>query len=118
MAYDEKLADRIREALSKIKAVDEQAKMGGISFMVNDKVCVRVFNDEIMLRCEPEQTDELLTKKGARRFEMKGKPMMKGWLMIRPEGIKTKKDFDYWMNIALDYNQKIKSAPSKRKAKK
>ena len=108
MAHDEKLANRIREALGNISAVEEQQKMGGISFMVHDKMCVRVFNDEIMLRCEPGRTDELLTKKGARRFEMKGKPMMKGWLMISAEGIKTKKDFDYWMKIALDYNKKIR----------
>jgi hypothetical protein len=113
MAYNEKLYNRIREALAGIEHVKEQPKFGGISFMVNDKMCVRVDKEDIMLRCEPERTEELLSKKGARRFEMKGKPMMKGWLLIGPEGTATKKDFDYWMNIALDYNKKIKSSGKK-----
>jgi hypothetical protein len=113
MAYNEKLYNRIREALASVDNVIEQQKFGGISFMINDKMCVRVDKEDIMLRCEPEQTEELLLKRGARRFEMKGKPMMKGWLLIGPEGTNSKKDFDYWMLIALDYNKKIK--PSKKK---
>ena len=115
MAYSEKLAERIRKKLSHLPIVEEQKKMGGISFMVNGKMCVRAIRDEIMLRCAPEMTDELLTKKGARRFEMKGKPMMKGWLLIANEGTNSNKDFDFWMNIALDYNNKIKEEPGKKK---
>jgi hypothetical protein len=113
MAYNEKLYIRIKEALANIDNVTEQQKFGGISFMINDKMCVRVDKEDIMLRCEPERTEELLLRKGARRFEMKGKPMMKGWLLIGIEGTGSKKDFDYWMSIALDYNKKIKSSKKK-----
>ena len=75
-------------------------------------MCVRVDKDDLMLRCEPEMTQELLSMKGAKRFEMKGKPMMKGWLLINSEGTNNKKDFDYWMGIALDYNKK--GSPAKK----
>jgi hypothetical protein len=66
--------------LEHLPDVKEQQKMGGISFMVNGKMRIRAHTDnEMMLRCEPEITDELLLKKGVRRFEMKGKNNMKVW---------------------------------------
>lgn len=77
--------------------------------MVNGKLCVGVYSSgDMLLRCDPEMADELLTRKGARHAEMKGKPMAKGWLLIRSEGIASQKDFDYWIGIALDFNQKRK----------
>lgn len=63
MAYNEKIADRIRTALSGTKNLIEKKMFGGIAFMVNDKMCLGVDKDDIMLRCEPELTDELLSKK-------------------------------------------------------
>lgn len=108
MSYDEHLADRIRAALAHIPAVEEQRKMGGISFMVNGKMCVRAApQKEMMLRCEPGRTDELLAKEGVRRFEMKGKTNMQGWLLISQEALQSQGSFDYWMSVALDYNQKL-----------
>ena len=115
MTYNESLIERIRAALSKMDNVVEQQKFGGISFMVNDKMCVRANKDDLMVRCDPDMTAELLTKKGARRFEMKGKTQMKGWLLISPEGTSDKKDFDFWMSIALDYNKKAKSSNERKK---
>lgn len=105
MAFNEKLADRIREALSKVRGVKEKKMFGGIAFLVKDKMCVGVDKDDLMLRCDASDTDELLTKKGARIFDLSGKPM-KGWLLIGPEGTSSKKDFDYWVNLALDSHKK------------
>lgn len=116
MPDSKKLANKIRAKLSHMPSVVEQPKMGGISFMVNGKMCVRAAGEEIMLRCEPGMTEELLARKGARRFVMKGKPMMKGWLVISPEGFNSKKDFDYWIKIALDYNDKIKEDSRKKRS--
>ena len=115
MPYNEGLIERIREALSEIDNVVEQKKFGGISFMVNDKMCVRANKDDLMLRCEPEMTDELLTMKGARRFEMKGKTQMKGWLLVNARGTSNQKDFDFWMKIAVDYNKKAGTADKRKK---
>jgi TfoX/Sxy family transcriptional regulator of competence genes len=105
MAYNEKIADKIRMALEGTKNLVEKKMFGGIAFMVNDKMCLGVDKDAIMLRCEPEMTDELLSKKGARPFDLTGKPM-KGWLLIDEVGAKSKKDFDYWVQIATEANKK------------
>jgi TfoX/Sxy family transcriptional regulator of competence genes len=111
MAYNEKLAQKVREALCGIRYVHEKKMFGGIAFMVNDKMCVGVDKDDLMLRCEPEQTDELLTKKGVRIFNLTGKPM-KGWLLIGPEGTSEKRNLDYWISLAMKSNTRIK--PSKK----
>lgn len=113
------LANRIREALAHLSDVKEKPMMGGLSFMVNGKMCVRAHrNDELMLRCKPEMTDELLLKKGARRFEMKGKSNMKGWLLISPEGTSSKEDFKYWMKVAIDYNNELNSGSTRKQKSK
>jgi len=84
----------------------EKKMFGGVAFMVNDKMCVGVDKDDLMLRCEPANHDELLSKKGVRPFDLTGKPM-KGWLLIGPEGTKSKKDFDWWISTAIESNKKI-----------
>lgn len=107
MAYNEELADRIRQALAHLSSVREQKMFGGLFFMVNGHLCVGAAkNGDILLRCDPEVVDEMLTRKGARWADMKGKPMGKGWLLIDPEGTATQEDFDSWIGIALDFNRK------------
>ncbi len=105
MAYNEKIADKIRIALDGTKNLVEKKMFGGIAFMVNDKMCLGVDKYDIMLRCEPEMTDELLSKKGVRPFDLTGKPM-KGWLLVSEDGISTKKNFDYWVQVAVEANKK------------
>jgi TfoX/Sxy family transcriptional regulator of competence genes len=109
MAYNEKLAERIRLSLSGIRNVKEKKMFGGIAFMVNEKMCLGVDKDDVMLRCEPEQTDELLTKHGVRIFNLTGKPM-KGWLLIGPEASSGKKNLGYWINLAIESNKKVKAS--------
>ncbi len=76
----------------------------------NEKLCIAVRkNGEMMLRCDPEQTEELLKKKGAQWAMMKGKPMKNGWLVVEPEGLEKPEDFDAWITVALAFNQKISS---------
>jgi len=113
MAYNEKVAGRIRESLAGTKNLVEKKMFGGIAFMVNDKMCVGVDKDDIMLRCEPEMTVELLSKKGARSFDLTGKPM-KGWLLISTQGTKSKKDFDWWIKTAIEANKKLTSKKTKK----
>src|SRR5689334_6131096 len=113
MSYNEKLTGRIRTSLAGTKNLVEKKMFGGIAFMINDKMCVGVDKDDLMLRCEPEMTDELLGKKGVRVFNLTGKPM-KGWLLIGPEATTSKEDFDYWIRVALESNKKIASQKKKR----
>jgi hypothetical protein len=111
----EGLAGRIRSALAGRPGLSEQHKMGGTTFLIDGKVCVRAHRDgELMVRCRPERTEELLLRPGARRFEMTGKPDMKGWLLVEPSAFAADADFGFWMEIGL---QACAEAPAaKRRA--
>lgn len=109
MAYDEKLADRVREALVNVPKVAEKKMFRGITFMVGDKMCISVSGNELMLRLDPELTEQLVEENGTRPMVHGGKHM-KGFIYISPERFKNQKDFDYWIQLALEYNPKAKSS--------
>jgi TfoX/Sxy family transcriptional regulator of competence genes len=116
MAYDEKLANRIREFLVELPEVDEKQMMGGLAFMVNNKMCVGVIKEEMMARIDPELYEVALEKPGCHPMDFTGRPM-KGWVFISPEGLEKIKDMEYWVNLALEFNGKAK-ASTKTKVKK
>lgn len=109
MAYDEKLADRVREALADIPNVEEKKMFRGVTFMVDDKMCVSVSGNELMLRLDPDLTEQLVEEPGTRPMVHGGK-RMKGFIYISPERFKNQKDFDHWINLALEYNPRAKSS--------
>jgi len=113
MAYSETLANRIREALSSTKKVEEKQMMGGLTFMVNGKMCVGIIKDELMCRIEPERHEKEIQKQGCRTMDFTNRPM-KGYLMIDDTGMKSKKDFDYWINLSLEFNKKAKTSKKKK----
>jgi len=112
MAYDEKLAGRVRKLLSSKRNVAEKKMMGGLTFMVNNKMCVGILKDELMARIDPEVYESALKRKGCREMDFTGRPM-KGFVFIGPDGTKSKKDLEYWMNQALDFNKRAKSSRKK-----
>ena len=110
MAYDEHLADRIREALKGLHASYEEKKMmGGLCFMVNDKMCAGVINDSLMARIDPKIYDQLLQRGGCREMDFTGRPM-KGFVFVEAEGIDADQDLIDWIRLCLDYNPKAKSS--------
>ncbi|MFB9844384.1 TfoX/Sxy family protein [Mucilaginibacter ginsenosidivorans] len=109
MAYDEKLADRVREALADIPDVEEKKMFRGVTFMVDDKMCVSVSGDELMLRLDPDLTEQLVEEPGTRPM-VHGDKHMKGFIYISEERFRNQKDFDRWIKLALDYNPKAKSS--------
>jgi len=113
MAYNDKLANRVREALAGKRKVEEKKMMGGLTFMVNDKMCIGIFQDDLMLRIDPGIYEIVLEKHGCREMNFTGRPM-KGFIFVSEDGYKTKKDFEYWVNLALDYNKKAKSSRKKK----
>ena len=115
MAYSEKLAEKVRNALVGVRKVAEKKMFGGIAFMVNGKMCVGVDKEDLMIRCDPGMTHEFLEKKRVRIFDLTGKPM-KGWLLVGPEGAFNKRHFDYWIDVALKSNNKAVSLKGKKKA--
>ena len=112
MAYNLKLANRIREALTGKRNVEEKKMMGGFTFMVNNKMCVGVSGDDLMARIDPEIYDFALKRKGCREMDFTGRHM-RGFVFVNPVGVKTKKDLEYWLNLALEYNKKAKAAPKR-----
>ena len=114
MAYNQKLADKIRTALSGTNHLTEKKMFGGIAFMVNDKMCIGVDKDDIILRCDPSENDDLLKKKGARIFDLSGGRPMKSWLLVSPEGTRSQKDFDWWLNKAIEGNKNAVSSKKKK----
>jgi len=115
MAYDEKLADRVREYFVKLKKVEEKKMFGGVCFMLNDKMCLGV-TDELMVRFDPELQETVMNKAGTRPMDFTSK-IMKGYVFVNAEALKNKKDLDYWVNLALDYNPKAKSSKKAKKEK-
>lgn len=115
MAYNEKLADRVREIISIThKKVEEKKMFSGLCFMVNDKMCVGVHHDQIMVRLNPDIFEEVINKEGCVPMEMTGR-IMKGFVFVDEAVLKTKKQLDYWVQLALEYNKFAK--PSKKKKK-
>lgn len=113
MAYNEDLADRIREELSTIRRVEEKKMMGGLTFMVNDKMCVGVLNDDLMVRIDPNEYEMSLQRKGCRAMDFTGRPM-KGFVFVNNEGTKSSKDLSYWVAAALAFNKKANPLGRKR----
>lgn len=111
MAYDTKLADRIKTYLLEFKTLklEEKSMFGGLAFMINGKMCVNVSGENLMCRFHPDLIDELALKKGFQPMIMKGK-IYKGYCYVAPEGFKAKKDFEYWLNLCLTYNKEAKSS--------
>jgi len=114
MAYNEKLNDRIRESIADLPHVEEKHMFGGTCFMVNRKMCAGVVKDEMMCRINPKIYEAALEKDGCREMVFTGKPM-KGYVFVSEDGMKTKKQFDYWINLCLEFNKEAKAAKKKKK---
>ena len=110
MAYDEDLADRIRELVAGEPDVTETRMFGGLAFLVGGKMSVAASGQGgLMVRIDPEDTDALLAKPHARPFEMRGREMQ-GWLRVDPEGLRTKRQLAPWVTRGVKY---ARSLPAK-----
>lgn len=112
MPYSEFLADRVRQRLNSQNLVVEKKMMGGLIFMVNDKMCIGVDTDRktgqdrLMVRVGKADYEKLLKQKGCREMDFTGKPM-KGFVFIYPEGFDYEKDLDFWVHQALEFNKEL-----------
>jgi len=120
MAYNEKLADRTREIIALThKNIAEKKMFGGLCFMVNDKMCIGVEKERIMVRLDPVKYDEVMEKEGCGPMDFTGK-VMKGYVFVNAGVLTTKKKLEYWVKLALEYNKIAKASkkPGGSKAKK
>lgn len=115
MAYDEKLANHTREIISLThKKVEEKKMFGGLCFMVNDKMCVGVEQDRLMVRLDPEKYDEVIELEGCQPMDFTGK-VMKGYVFVDKAALNTKKRLEFWIKLALEYNKIAKASKKKKK---
>ena len=119
MAYSTELVDKVREYLSKIPniIVEEKEMFAVLNFMINEKTCICVSDDKLMLRFDPKLQDEIAEKYGYETMLMKGKAY-KGYCYINPEGFEKRKDFEYYIDICLEYNKISKSSKKKQRITK
>ena len=110
MAFDEYLGERISNYLQS-KKVDFEARkmMGGLCFMVDDKMCVGIVKDTLMARIGEEAYAEAIQREGCKEMDFTGRPM-KGYVFVLSEGIDMDKDLEYYIDLALKFNPMAKSS--------
>jgi TfoX/Sxy family transcriptional regulator of competence genes len=110
MPYDEHLADRIRRVFrDQGISYEDKKMMGGICFLVHDKMCLGVVKDKLMARIDPASMDAALQRTGCREMDFTGRPM-KGFVFVEPEGTDMDRDLESWVELALKYNPMAKSS--------
>ncbi|MFN8307253.1 MAG: TfoX/Sxy family protein [Ferruginibacter sp.] len=115
MAFNEKLADRVREIISATHTITEEKKMfGGLCFMVNEKMCVGVEKERLMVRLDPERYDEVMEREGCMPMDFTGK-VMKGYVFVDAAALKSKRQLGFWLQLALEFNEKAKSSKKSKK---
>ncbi len=83
--------------------------------MYNHKMCVGIIKDELMCRIDPALHDDVIQKTGCRTMDFT-KRRMNGYVLIDSTGMKTQKEFDYWMGLALEYNKHAKQSKKKKRS--
>ena len=112
VAYDEDLADRIRELLSGEADVSEQKMFGGLAFLIRGNMAVAASGQGgVLVRVDPEQSDRLVDKTDASPMEMRGRAM-RGWLRVDEGSVRTKRQLTRWVGLGTTY---ARSLPAKKK---
>ena len=123
MPYSTKLAERVGTYLERIAGlrIEEKEMFKGLAFLVNGKMCVNVSGEDLMCRYDPELELEVTERTGFKPMIMKGK-QLRGYCYVSEEGYKSKANFEYWLKLCLDFNEKAKASkkkktPSRKKSK-
>lgn len=111
MAYDEELADRIRELLHGESGLTEQEMFGGLAFLIGGNVSVAASGQGgVLVRVDPDESDALVATTSARLMEMRGR-RMRGWLRVEADEVRTKRQLAKWVRLGATY---ARSLPAKR----
>jgi TfoX/Sxy family transcriptional regulator of competence genes len=111
MAYDEQLADRIRELVGSEADLTERKMFGGLAFLIGGNMAVVPSGQGgVLVRVDPAQSDALVATTSARPMEMGGR-QMQGWLRVGPEAVSTRRQLARWVELGTSY---ARSLPAKR----
>lgn len=115
MAYSELLGDRVRQILQEKNIVFREMKMmGGLCFMVDEKMCVGIVKEELMARIGPDAYEAALTKDGCKEMNFTGRTM-KGYVFLEADATDLDGDLSYWVQLCLDFNPLAKASKKKKK---
>jgi hypothetical protein len=107
MAYDEELANRVRELVGDEPGLTEKRIFGGLAFLINGKMAVSASgHGGLLLRVDPTQTEALVSPPYAERFQMRGREM-DGWLRIAPDAIESDDDLQRWVAHGVTYARSL-----------
>ncbi len=107
MAYDERLADRVRELLADDVDVSEKKMFGGLAFLVGGNMAVAASGQGgVMVRVDPAQSDSLVATTKAEVVEMRGRPMP-GWLRVETTDVRTKGQLAKWVALGMTYARSL-----------
>jgi TfoX/Sxy family transcriptional regulator of competence genes len=109
VAFDEGLAQRIREHLAERANVAEKKMFGGLAFLVDGNMCVGVLGDELIVRLGAEATDVAFARPGVQAYDLRGRPM-KGWVAVEPDALSEDQMLAAWVNDALEF---VRTLPPK-----
>ena len=107
MAFNEKLADKIRKTLGRRKGITEKKMFGGLSFMFSKKMFCGVLKDDLVLKISHEQCEDALKKPNVRPMDFTGRPM-KGFVYVNQNGCKSEKELKKWVDLSLNHAQSVK----------
>jgi TfoX/Sxy family transcriptional regulator of competence genes len=113
MPASELLTKRLRESLDSVPRVTEKKMFSGITFMVNGKMCINVGPDYLMVRIDPKDYEHLVEKPGCSPVVMQGREIT-GFIYVDEEVLRTKRQLDHWIGLALAFNPKAKSSKKKK----
>src|SRR5216683_1012902 len=102
MAFDEKLADRVRREVGERKGLSEKKMFGGLAFLLHGNMSCGIHGNELIVRIDPETTESALKEPGTRVFDITGRPM-KGWLLVSATALKGETALAKWVRRGLDY---------------
>jgi TfoX/Sxy family transcriptional regulator of competence genes len=111
VAFDEDLADRIRELVADERGITEKRMFGGLAFLVDGHMAVSASGQGgLLVRVDPDETERLVERAHVRRFEMRGRSM-DGWLRVDDAGLRTKRQLGAWVARGVAF---ARSLPAKR----
>jgi TfoX/Sxy family transcriptional regulator of competence genes len=111
MAFSEALAERIRQALTRRKNVEEKKMFGGVGFLLHGNMLVGVWKDSLIVRLGAEEFDEALQEPHVKEFNITGRAM-KGWILVEPGGVDDDEQLSAWIQRAVNF---VRTLPAKPK---
>jgi hypothetical protein len=106
VAFNEALAERIRQGLTRRKNIEEKQMFGGIGFLLNGNMLVGVWKDSLIVRLDPEEGEQALKEPHVREFDITGLAM-KGWVLVDPAGIQDDVQLSGWIQRAVKFVGKL-----------